>query len=299
MKEWEELKEFFLEEHHKTELEKMGNFKRWAYMTSWLLKGLFHRLAPLNRILLIFALFFLVADVTYTDDDGNSSSRGLDFLAGIIFLFIIMLELKDKLLAKTELRVGRFVQKALIPEGDPNIPGWSAWLFTRPANDVGGDLVDYLQLDTTRYGIVLADVVGKGLGAALLMAKLQATLRAVAPDFKNLANLGTKINQIFYRDTMPKSFASMVYLELNTESKTLKVLNAGHLPPLIVRDNQITELPKGGPGIGLSPKSKYEEVEIDIDVGNMVIVFSDGVPKLAMKMDYFMVKKNYYGKLIN
>lgn len=290
-KEWHEIKEFFLDDNQRDELEKMGAFKRFFYMTGWLFKSLFLKLAPMNRILLIFALIFLISDVNVSRSEGGGSSHSMDLFAGIIFLFIIMLELKDKLLAKSELKAGRSVQKALIPEGDPKIPGWSAWLFTRPANDVGGDLVDYMKIDKERYGIVLADVVGKGLPAALLMAKLQATLRAVATDFSNVAHLGEKINKIFYRDTMRKSFASMAYLELNTYSNNVKVLNAGHLPPVIIRKEQTTELPKGGPGIGLSPLSSYNEIEIDIRKDDMILIFSDGVTEARNEDGLFFGKE--------
>ena len=104
-----------------------------------------------------------------------------------ILLFILMLELKDKLLAREELEAGRAVQRALMPDSGPTIPGWDVSLFTRSANDVGGDLVDYVPLDDQRNGLVLGDVAGKGLPAALLMAKLQSTLRALAAaDVHNL-----------------------------------------------------------------------------------------------------------------
>src|SRR5512138_3275825 len=92
---------------------------------------------------------------------------------------VLMLELKDKLLARSELEAGRTVQLALMPDRPPVVPGWDIWLYSRSANDVGGDLVDYLQIDPQRLGVMLGDVAGKGLPAALLMAKLQATLRAL------------------------------------------------------------------------------------------------------------------------
>lgn len=291
-KEWLEIKEFFLTDQQRDELESMGRFKRFFVTIGWLMKSLFMKLAPMNRILLILALIFLIAESNSSDGNNNGSSKGLDILAAVIFIFIIMLELKDKLLAKTELKAGRSVQKALIPEGDPNIPGWSAWLFTRPANDVGGDLVDYLRIDDNRYGIVLADVVGKGLPAALLMAKLQATWRAVATDFNNVADLGSKINRIFHRDTMAKSFASMAYLEIHTDSSNIKVLNAGHLPPIVIRKDQTTELPKGGPAIGLTSISKYEEIEIDIQKNDMVLIFSDGLTEARNESGMFYGKEN-------
>jgi sigma-B regulation protein RsbU (phosphoserine phosphatase) len=293
-KEWAEIKEFFLTDQQRDNLEKMGSFKRFFITIGWLMKSLFLKLAPMNRILLIFALIFLIAEFHSSDGNNSSSSKGLDILAAVIFIFIIMLELKDKLLAKTELKAGRSVQQALIPEGDPKIPGWSAWLFTRPANDVGGDLVDYLKIDNSRYGIVLADVVGKGLPAALLMAKLQATWRAVATDFDNVAELGDKINRIFHRDTTAKSFASLAYLELQKDSGNVKILNAGHLPPVIIRKSLITELPKGGPAIGLSSISKYEEIEIDIEKNDIVIIFSDGLTEARNENGEFYGKDNLF-----
>lgn len=291
-KEWSEIKEFFLTDTQRDELERIGRFKRLFVTVGWLMKSLFLKLAPMNRILLIFALIFLIAEFHSSNGNNTGTSKGMDILAAVIFIFIIMLELKDKLLAKTELRAGRSVQKALIPEGDPKIPGWSAWLFTRPANDVGGDLVDYLKIDDNRYGIVLADVVGKGLPAALLMAKLQATWRAVATDFTNVALLGNKVNQIFHRDTMAKSFASMAYLEIHTDTSNVKILNAGHLPPIIIRKDQTTELPKGGPAIGLSSASKYEEIEIDIETNDVILIFSDGLTEARNEEGAFYGKES-------
>ena len=99
-------------------------------------------------------------------------SLGLDLRpwGGLLFLIILMLELKDKLVAKDEIQIARQVQIALLPHENPEIPGWSVWCYSRPANDVGGDLVDYLELDGFRHGVVLGDVAGKGLGAALLSA---------------------------------------------------------------------------------------------------------------------------------
>ena len=97
-------------------------------------------------------------------------------------LLVLMLELREKLAAFDELAEGRAIQKALLPKTTPSISGFDIWLDTTPANDVGGDIVDVLQTEDRRFFLLLGDVAGKGLGAALLAARLQATFRALAPD---------------------------------------------------------------------------------------------------------------------
>ena len=98
----------------------------------------------------------------------------------------------DKLLARHELEAGRAVQRALMPDRCPTLTGWDVWLYTRPANDVGGDLVDCLEIEPGRVGFALADVAGKALPAALLMAKVQSTLRALATDAPSLSALAAR-----------------------------------------------------------------------------------------------------------
>lgn len=93
----------------------------------------------------------------------------LHFVGFAILLVVLMLELKDKLLAREELEVGRSVQSALMPDKNPNIPGWEIWMYTRPAKEVGGDMVDYLKFSEERLAVAVGDVAGKGLGAALLL----------------------------------------------------------------------------------------------------------------------------------
>ena len=165
--------EFYLDPETRAQLESMGRVRKWIRITFLLAKSLFLKLTPGRRILLVLGVLLAISRMS---ESNNYSHIGL-----IILILVLALELKDKLLARDELETGRKVQIALMPERNPVIDGWDVWLFTRPANEVGGDLVDYIWLDHQRLGITLGDVAGKGLGAALLMAKLQATLRALAP----------------------------------------------------------------------------------------------------------------------
>ena len=270
---WQDIKDFFLHEERRQRISLMKWYKRWFFQIFWLLKSLFLKLSPLRRLLLILSLFFILTS-------GSIGSNNIDariIIGIVILLFILMLELKDKLLARNELEAGRVVQNALLPQKSPKIKGWDLWLYTRPANEVGGDLVDYIPLDAHRIGVVLADIAGKGLGAALLMAKLQATLRALAPDFKSLENLGKKINDIFYRDTLANSFASLIYLELNSKSGEVHLLNAGHFPPWLCKPGIIEELSKGSAALGLCSNTTYNEQVLNLMPDEFLLVYSDGL----------------------
>ncbi len=212
-------------------------------------------------------------------------------IAGLIFLFILALELKDKLHAKTELEEGRAVQKALMPESIPEVAGWDIWLYTKPANDVGGDLLDFLKLSKDKVCISVGDVAGKGLSAALLMAKLQSTIRAIVPDYNSLMELGEKINGIFCRDSLPRLFASLIYLELNTQTGKIKILNAGHLPPILIHNNNMEKLNIKSPALGLIPDAIYNEETINLLPLETLIIYSDGLTEARNEMGNFYSEK--------
>lgn len=273
-----DLKDFFLDDERRLRLSKMHRIKRGLLMSWWLLKSLFFHLTPARRILFLISLFLLV-NSRQIIIIGHNVRTNTDFtmLGALLLLFILMLELKDKLIARSELSEGRAIQNALMPDVSPLIKGWDVWLFSQPANDVGGDLVDYQRLSSRNYGLALADVSGKGLGAALFMVKLQATIRAIAPECKTLDAFAHKLNSIFYRDTISSKFASMVYIRLNTTSAKIQLINAGHFPPLQVKGGLVTELAKGDPALGLSAKSSYHVITLDFNEIDILLVYSDGL----------------------
>ena len=280
---YDDLKEFYLNDQQKERLESMGWFRKWFYSILWLLKILFLKLSSSRRIILLIGFVLL-----FTSMNNNDNDKGLFIIGSILILFVLMLELKDKLLAYHELLEGRLIQRSLMPEENPEVPGWDVWLFTRSANDVGGDLVDYIEIERGRIGLTLADVSGKGLGAALLTAKLQATIQAIVPDYKSLDQLLAKINRIFYRDTMRKSFASLVFLEIEELSGKIHFVNSGHLPPVKLVDNQVVELSKGGPALGLSPDSVYTEQQTTLKKDDFLLIYSDGLTESRnRKGDFF------------
>ena len=295
-KEFRELKNFYLDEQKKERLKNMNRASGGFHVLFWLIKSLFFRLTPFRRILTVSGIvLFFIGNVNIGDSGNGRVVIDTTVIGALTILFVLMLELKDKLLAKTELEGGRKVQEALLPENNPEIAGWKVWMYSQPANEVCGDLVDYLKLNDNLVCLTMADVAGKGLSAALMMAKLQATIRAVANDKDNLSEFAGKVNKIFNRDSLPSLFASMLHLLVVPGSGKIKYVNAGHLPPLILKGSEVVETDKGEAALGLMKESKFSEREVELESGSTFIIFSDGVTEAANEMGQFFAKE----RLIN
>lgn len=282
---FQEIYHFYLDKATKERLKTMGRAKRWLYIFFWLCKSLFLKLAPARRIMLLLGLVLMTNAVNF--EFGVLQVSNLNLMGVVLVLAVLALEQKDKLLAKGELAIGRKVQKALLPTTHPLLDGWELWLYTRPANEVGGDLVDFIPLEDESMGLTLGDVAGKGLGAALLMAKLQATLRALAPGHKKLDTLGKAVNHILCRDGLKNRFATLIYLQIKAQSNSVQLLNAGHMPPMVIRGQEISELAQGGPALGLTPAAEYTQHETALNPGDWLLVYSDGLTEARDLEDHF------------
>jgi serine phosphatase RsbU (regulator of sigma subunit) len=286
------LEAFYLTDANQARLQEMTFISRWLHRFWWLVKSLLMKLTPLRRVLLAIALVNILglAGSSYylgvsrsnqvSDDQRVQVARRSFKFVGVgevMLIVLLMLELKDKLIARQELEAGRVVQLALMPERAPSVPGWDLWLYSEPANDVGGDLVDHMRIDEHRHGVALGDVAGKALPAALLMVKLQATLRALAPLFDTLGDLGRAVNRIVQRDGLPNRFATLVYLVLTECSGEVRVLNGGHMPPFVVRAGALDRLPPGSMALGIMADVTFIEQRVELSEGDALIVFSDGV----------------------
>jgi serine phosphatase RsbU (regulator of sigma subunit) len=273
----EEIYGFYVDEDRRARLAKMRRIPRFCVLLWWLLKSLLRKLSPIRRTLLLISLICLYLG-RFSFARGQAEVSFNFYVPSIlILLWIVMLELKDKLMVREEMEIGRAVQLELLPESNPTVPGWGIWLMSRPANDVGGDLADYLSLDSSRLGLSLGDVAGKGLGAAMLMAKLQATLRAIAPESRSLAEMGERINRIFCRDCGPSRFATLIYAELAKGSNSLRILNAGHPSPIVVSAAGVHALPSVALPIGVMSDAIYVEQRIELESRDLVVCYSDGV----------------------
>jgi serine phosphatase RsbU (regulator of sigma subunit) len=272
----EDIEDFYLSDEERAQLKKKGRLWRWFVLAWWVLKNSFYKLSPVRRLLLVFGIVLVFIKMSARTDSAEISVQ-YNVLGVASILLVLILELKDKLLAHSELESGRAVQRAMNPEQAPSVPGWNVWLFTRSANEVGGDLVDFLRMTGERFGIAIGDVAGKGLGAALFMVKIQATLRTLAPDYDSLGDLASKLNGILLRDGMPAKFASLIFIRIDSATGTLRYINAGHMPPLVVSPDGFTELPKGNVALGLSGDAVYAEQEVPMSSGQSFVAYSDGL----------------------
>lgn len=268
---------FYLDEDQRTRLASMGRFRRGLWITGWLVRSFIQQLSPARRVMVMLSLLILpFGHVGFTTGSVDLSFE-LAPLAYALLLLALMLELRDKLIARDEIEVARDVQLSLLPSATPEFPGWQIWFMNQPANDVGGDLVDTFSLAPERLALMLGDVAGKGLGAALLMAKLQATLRAVAPDAGTLDELARRVNRIVCRDGLANRFVTLVYLELHAGRGEVRLLNAGHIPPLVVTRNGATAGEPVALPLGIVPDAIYVEESLLLAPGDSLVLVSDGV----------------------
>jgi hypothetical protein len=134
---------FYIDDETRQQFKKMGFIRRSFKITTRMLGALYSKLTPIRQALLILSFVLFFFPLTQWEENGSTLVVTWAPIGFILLLFILLLELKDKLLAKDELRAGHSVQEALMPRDTPVLEGWDFWLYTTPANDVGGDLVDY------------------------------------------------------------------------------------------------------------------------------------------------------------
>jgi len=291
-KDYRETLEFFLDDEQKEKLLRMNVFKKFFLIPFWLFRAMYLHMTPARRVILLIGVILIVFTGGSSGSNDVTINNG-NLIGALLILFILLLELKDKIMARDELEAGRAVQSALMPEECPSFPGWDIWIHTIPANDVGGDLVDYIPVGEDRLGLALGDVAGKGLGAALFMARLQATLRALGPERATVAGLGRRLNDIFERDGVPNRFASLVYLEIMRDTGAVTFLNAGHMPPLRLRGSDIEEMERGGPALGIVSGAEYREQSVMLENGDVLCVYSDGLTEARNEQGEFFGEERF------
>jgi phosphoserine phosphatase RsbU/P len=181
--------------------------------------------------------------------------------------------------ASRELEIARDVQAKLLPQGRVTVPTLDSAGQCFQARVVGGDFFDFMSVGSTRVALVLADISGKGISAALLMASLQANLRALyGQAVDDLAGTLQRVNQMFYDSTAPNHYATLFFGLYDTETRRLTYANCGHLPPLVQRaDGSIDRLDVTAPVIGLFTPWACETSVASLAPGDTLVVFTDGV----------------------
>ena len=180
---------------------------------------------------------------------------------------------------ENEIVIAREVQSQLFPQVLPTLPGLELAAICRPARVVSGDYYDFIRTGTNTVGIALADISGKGIFAALLMASLQATLRSHAgfDGLAGTAELVAGLNRHLFRNTSDDRYATFFYAVYDVAARTLTYTNAGHLAPFFVNGSNVQELSEGGTVVGLIEDCKFTQGTIKVEPGSLFVAFSDGL----------------------
>jgi sigma-B regulation protein RsbU (phosphoserine phosphatase) len=176
-----------------------------------------------------------------------------------------------------ELQRAREIQQSLLPKEIPQLPGFLVAAAWRPARMVSGDYYDIFKLGGNRLGICIADVVGKGVSAALLMANVQAAVRAYASNSDSAANLCGKVNRLLCENIATGKFVTFFYGILDGEARTFQYCNAGHPYPLLVSHGKSQILDAGGAVLGVFPAWEYEDSVIPLEPQDCLLLFTDGI----------------------
>ena len=183
---------------------------------------------------------------------------------------------------RKDLEDAKRVQQAFFPPQTISIPCISSETFYQPARGIGGDYYDLLALQRGRWGIAIGDVSGKGIGAALIMASLQASLKfqALQPHLK-LSTLIGDVNRLVYGSSPTNIFATLFYAEYEPAKRLLNYVNAGHNPPLILRPKngscEIFQLPSTGIPLGISTDSQFASTTFQFEIDDVLIAYTDGI----------------------
>jgi sigma-B regulation protein RsbU (phosphoserine phosphatase) len=183
---------------------------------------------------------------------------------------------------ESELELAQDVQKMLLPQEVPNIPGIEIAAFSRPAQIVGGDYFDFVDFSDGLHGLAIADVAGHGVSASLHMASIQALLRTLAPVNKSPAKVMHQVHKLFIHNIRFETFVTFFIGAFDPSTKTLTFSNAGHQPPLVLHKAESKKEPvemlwPTGAAIGLVEEAEFSEKTIELQKEDMLVLYTDGV----------------------
>ena len=247
------------------------------------------KLSPARRVLLIAALVLLVfpsGGFSYhgSGQDLHVIEFDFHFWGGLLLFLLLMLEIADRVVMKRDLQIAREIQTWLLPGAPPQIPGISIAYATRPANTVAGDYYDVFPRpgktpDENRVMFAVADVAGKSIPAAMLMATFQASLKTLSTAQVALPELVANMNKYACSNSQGGlRFTTAFLAEYDTLRRIFTYINAGHNTPILRRSSGLIErLDVGGLPIGIQAEAKYESASVALAPGDWLIIFTDGL----------------------
>jgi sigma-B regulation protein RsbU (phosphoserine phosphatase) len=257
-------------------------FFRIAKTLFW---SLVMKLTPARRVLLILAFVLLVFSGFHFEFSNDvKGDFNFTFITVMLLLLLLALELADKVTMKRDLEIAREIQTWLVPSSPPQVAGADIAFASRPQNSVAGDYYDafYPTASAAENGklmLVIADVAGKSIPAALLMATLQASLRTIAGEGAPLAELVVRLNHYASAHSLDgRRFTTAVLAEYEPATRRLVYVNAGHNPPVLRRvGGTLEKLEVGGLPLGIDGQAVYQTASLELQPGDALIFYTDGV----------------------
>ncbi len=247
-----------------------------------------YRLSPWRRVLFAASMIALglgwFAFALYLVAQGPFSIdplfRGHSWLlvAATLFALLLVLELRDKLSLKGDLEIARQIQFGLLPFEPYDKGGVRIATAMRPANTVGGDYFDVIELGSGGLAVAVGDVAGKGMPAALLMALLQGSLRTLVSAGLRGEELVAKLNAHLCANIPSNRLITLVYAELDTQTGQLRYVNAGHNPPFLLAAGQKpARLAATAMALGITTDTEFKEMTLELDPGDRLVLYTDGI----------------------
>jgi phosphoserine phosphatase RsbU/P len=255
------------------------------------------KLSPARRVLLLVALIMLVfpsGGFSYHDSEHELHVLEFDFhfWGGLLLFLLLMLEIADRVVMKRDLQIAREIQTWLLPGAPPQISGISVAYATRPANTVAGDYYDVFPRpgksnEDNRVVFAVADVAGKSIPAAMLMATFQASLKTLSTAQVALPELVANMNKYACSNSQGGlRFTTAFLAEYDAARRVFTYINAGHNNPILRRGSGLIErLDVGGLPLGIQPEAKYESASITLAPGDWLIIFTDGLVEAVNARD--------------
>jgi sigma-B regulation protein RsbU (phosphoserine phosphatase) len=276
---------FYMKEADSEESVKRRGWHRWSYIVKTLFWSLVMKLTPARRVIMVVAcVLFFVPNVNFQARNHVTFDFNFGVISALLFLLLLALELADKVTMKRDLEIAREIQTWLVPSSPPQVAGADIAFASRPQNSVAGDYYDafYPTASAAESGklmLVIADVAGKSIPAALLMATLQASLRTIAGEGASLGDLVVRLNRYASAHSLDgRRFTTAVFGEYEPATRHLAYVNAGHNPPILRRANGATEkLEVGGLPLGIDTGTVYDSAALDLKPGDALIFYTDGV----------------------
>jgi serine phosphatase RsbU (regulator of sigma subunit) len=226
-------------------------------------------------------------DFMFDDEDRDAMNTFSDYASVAIENSRLLEELIEKERLEKELDVAREIQRRILPSKNPDFENLKISSVFIPAFEVGGDYYDFFEIDETKLGFIIADVSGKGISAAFIMAEVKGIFESLSKTIERPKDILIKANEILQRTLDRKNFVSAAYGLIDLKKETVSISRAGHCPILLVRNNIVENLRPNGIGLGLNFGSQFvdslEEIELKLRGNDIIVLYTDGITEAKNK----------------